>query len=408
LTISEPLLSDILDALDLSRAQPGVGFLEALFTRFNARVPFESATKILRNAEVGDPSEKPRTPEVFWADHLERGAGGTCFARVAAFDALLSALGFATRRVLGRVERDGDHAALLVSSAGGETIADVGFPLPALLPARPSSVETPLAELRVDATGRGLCVRLLGGVPEGPRSIEIFEAPVSEETYLALWRGTFQPRSRFLEEVVLRHDLGSRVVSFASGEIRVDDLHSRLRVPLIGSRPSALSELFGVEMELLERAFEIVGDPPPESKDATLSAYLETEASPAEAFAAIASREGYERLLRGVADIVAREETPTGFRLALSASADTSETSVEEDVAIDSEALRLAIVRKSGASAFRSSYRAQERAGRTFLIREAVLSGAREDLLRNDSLRGRLAGTLAVDLLAWGRMLGTS
>jgi hypothetical protein len=38
-------------------------------------------------------------------------------------------------------------------------------------------------------------------------------------------------------------------------------------------------------------------------------------------------------------------------------------------------------------------------------VREAALPGRGEELLRNDSLRGRLAGTLAVDLLAWTRML---
>ena len=74
-------VEDILEALDLSRAEPGSGFLSALFVRFNARVPFENASKIVRNAEVADLDEKPRTPEIFWQDHLERGTGGTCFAR---------------------------------------------------------------------------------------------------------------------------------------------------------------------------------------------------------------------------------------------------------------------------------------------------------------------------------------
>src|SRR5215510_5107072 len=99
-------IDDILEALDLSRAQPGIGFLEALLDRFNARVPFETATKILRSAEPLPQPEKPRWPEVFWKDHLEKGAGGTCFARVAAFGALLGGLGFRGRAVLGRVERD--------------------------------------------------------------------------------------------------------------------------------------------------------------------------------------------------------------------------------------------------------------------------------------------------------------
>jgi hypothetical protein len=44
--------------------------------------------------------------------------------------------------------------------------------------------------------------------------------------------------------------------------------------------------------------------------------------------------------------------------------------------------------------------------GETWLVREAVLAGPREDLLVNDSARGRMAGTLAVDLLAWTRTLG--
>src|SRR5262249_37541314 len=98
-------VEEILEALDLSRAQPGSGFLAALFARFNARVPFENASKIVRDAGISDPEEKARNPDLFWQEHLELGAGGTCFARVAAFGALLDALGFSTRRVLGRVER---------------------------------------------------------------------------------------------------------------------------------------------------------------------------------------------------------------------------------------------------------------------------------------------------------------
>jgi hypothetical protein len=50
-------------------------------------------------------------------------------------------------------------------------------------------------------------------------------------------------------------------------------------------------------------------------------------------------------------------------------------------------------------------FRVETRDGETWLVREATLSGAREDLLKNDHARGRLAGTLAVDLLAWTRRL---
>lgn len=408
-------LEEILDALDLSRAEPGSGFLEALFARFNARVPFENASKILRNAEILEPEARPRGPEVFWADHLAHGTGGTCFARVAAFDTLLGALGFRTRRLLGRVERDDDHAALLVETAAGKSIVDVGFPLPAILPAGAALVASAQGEIQVEPTARGVAVALRDGVPEGPRSLEIFLAPVSEEHFAAHWRETFRPGGRFLREVTLRRDLGHRTVSYARGEVRVDDLHSRLRVPVAKPREAALSELFGIRVEVLGRAFAVLGGAPDPASEgepgrpASLSAYLATEASADRALAAIASVEGYRRLVAGVAELVREEITPGGFRLTLSAASpddpDVPAATIVEEVTAGPGSQRVAVVRRQGESAFESSYRAIERGGKTYLLREAVLAGRREDLLRNDSLRGRLAGTLAVDLLAWARML---
>lgn len=401
-----PPVEEILEALDLSRAEPGSGFLAALFARFNAKVPFENASKIVRDAEVEDPAEKPRTPDVFWADHLELGAGGTCFARVAAFDAVLSGLGFRTRRTLGRVREAGDHAALFVETPDGETIADVGFPLPTLLPARPGHVETPMGTLALTpAVGEGgFAVAFEGGVPEGPRAISIGSSTVPGDVFREHWRRTFRKDALFLREVGLRRELGNRALAFSRGEVRVDDLHSRLRVPLQGRRAATLAALFDVDEALLDRALAIAGDAAPAAADTTLTAYLETDATPERAFAAIAAPAGYRRLVEGVADVSRFEETPAGFRLTLSAGGDPG-ASLEEEVAVDPAARRLSVVRRAGASEQRSSWTAATRSGGTWLLREATLPGAREDLLRNDSLRGRFAGTLAVDLLAWGRML---
>jgi hypothetical protein len=324
---------------------------------------------------------------------------------VAAFDALLSALGFRTRRVLGRVRNDYDHAALYVETPAGETIADVGFPLPALLPVRPGALETALGGMRATPTERGWHVGFEGGVPEGPRELEIFEAAVSEEEFVARWRSTFRHPAIFLKEVSLRVDRGNRAVSFARGEVRVDDLHSRLRVPLPAPRDAALAELFGVDRDVLARAFAAAGNPGPSSSNASLTAYLEADVSPEAAFAAIASPEGYRRLVGGVADVVAEERTASGYRLRLSAGGGDPGAMLEEEVTPDPDSNLLSVLRRGGSSESRSSWRAEERAGKTWLLREAALSGAREDLLRNDSLRGRLAGSLAVDLLAWARML---
>ncbi|MGH9367421.1 MAG: arylamine N-acetyltransferase [Thermoanaerobaculia bacterium] len=399
-------VEDILQALDLSRAEPGLGLLQALFSRFNARVPFETASKIERDAAVSDPESKPRRPELFWREHLERGTGGTCFARVAAFEALLRALGYRTRKILGRVSNDFDHAALIVEGSGRSWLCDVGFPLPALLPSEAGELDTPLGCVRISPMARGLHVDL-GGIPEGPRRVELFLEAVPEEEFDRLWRETFRTGSKFLSAVSLRRQLENRVISFARGQVRVDDLHSRLTVPLPDERARRLSELFEVEAELLARAFARVGDPEPESREATLTAYLEVACDPSAAFAAIATPSGYRRLLEGVGRVLPEEATSDGFLLRLEPpEAGPGEAGMLEDrVVPDLPARRLEVVRSSGRARSETFLQAQERDGKSYLLRGVRLSGPREDLLRNDSLRGRLAGSLAVDLLAWARLL---
>jgi len=400
-------VEDVLEALDLSRAQPGSGFLEALRARFNARVPFENASKIVRDRDVAIFDEKPRPPDHFWSEHLARGTGGTCFERVAAFDALLSALGFRTRKLLGKVERDDDHAALLVSTASGDTLVDVGFPLPANVPLRSGRIETALTDMDVTETPRGLRIVFSGGIPEGPGELEVFLDEVSEERFRGSWRETFRPGSRFLRALTLRTDAGHRAISFAQGALRIDDRHSRLILPLTDERAARLSDVFGVDADILREALAIAGDPPPAQAESLLTAYLETERDARSAYAAIATPEGYRRLLEGVADVVEEEKTPSGFRFELAApgSEGAPQSRLSEEVVAEEGALRLSILRRAGSREARSSYRAVRRGGRTWLLRETALPALREDLLRNDALRGRFAGTLAVDLLAWARKI---
>jgi arylamine N-acetyltransferase len=397
-------VDEILDDLELPRAEPGRGYLERLFLRFNERVPFENASKIVRHAAVSDPAAKPRDPETFWRDRIEAGSGGTCFERVAAFDALLRELRFSARLAFGRVRKDDDHSALLVELSGEQWICDAGFPLPALLPARPGRVETGVGALVVTDTDRGWRIDFDGGVPEGIRGIDVFRDPVPAERFQRRWRESFEPGANFLSDVVLHRLLENRRVSFVRGAIRIDDLHSRTHLPLPAPRAPALEALFGMDAEILEAAFAIAGDPDPDPASATIDVYLESPAPAAAAYDAIATPEGYARLLEGVADVSTERTGPSTWRSRLSAPGADPGAAIEEEVRAQPDSHTLGVTRKTGESRFA----VEDRDGQTWLVRRAILQGERSELLRNDSLRGRLAGALAVDLLAWARLVGSS
>ena len=186
--LSEPVIppTTILDALDLSRAEPGSGFLEALFARFNAKVPFENASKIVRDARGRRSGRRSRGPRRSSGPSTSTsGTGGTCFARVAAFDALLSALGVPDAApARPRPQRDDDHAALLVETPAGESIVDVGFPLPAILPARAGPRRRRArGRSRSRTTARGLRIAFVEGVAgDAARDRDVHGAPVPTET----------------------------------------------------------------------------------------------------------------------------------------------------------------------------------------------------------------------------------
>ena len=403
-------IDEILESLDLSRAQPGVGFLEALFTRFNARVPFENATKILRDREIADPAAKPRTPEIFWADHLALGSGGTCFARVAAFDALLSALGFRTRRLLGRVGRDFDHAGLAVDTPAGEVLADVGFPLPGLIPAGAERVETSLAELAVERTERGMRVEWLDGVPDGPRALELFDAEVSAAEY----DGALAPDVRAGVEVP--------DASLDAPRSRQPNRFLRGRGGARGRpalAPADAGRTGGRAGDALGSVWDRPGDPRAgpgvvRRRPTDPSRVDPDRLSRGDGLSRgslLAHRAGRGLPRPGGEGRGGRVAGADGHRIppdpASPGAPREAETAAVDEVSPEPSSLTIRLERRMRASASpaRSSYAAQRRGGKTYLLRELRLEGSREDLLRNDSMRGRLAGSLALDLLAWARML---
>jgi arylamine N-acetyltransferase len=383
-------LEQRLDLLGLAPRAPDLDFLRRIFLAFNERVPFESASKIARR-------RRPEEPDFFWREHEELGTGGTCFARVAAFEALVRDAGFCLDRVLGRVEAPADHAALVGRLDGRLWLVDAGFPLPDLLPIEAGEIETFLGTLAVDLSGGQARIAFASGPRAGMR-VTIDPRPVSEVAFRQAWDRTFEPDAFFRKNLVLLLHGPHRAMRFARGEVQILDAHSRARIPIRGARASRLSDAFGIDAGILEEALAAAGDPEPELSGARIEAYLDTERAE-ELFDRLATADGYRRFASGLGEV---EVTARGSReLEVRIRAQGSAAAIER-VRIDPERRVLEIERDGGLPLTGVAVEPGGPPGR--LVRYARFPDAREEFLRIDAGRGRIAGLLAMDLLAISRL----
>jgi N-acetyltransferase len=389
-------LDGVLEALAVERRAPDRRLLEQLFDAFNAKVPFESATKILRG------HDRPAAgllvaPEEFWDDFLEKGSGGTCFARVEGFCALATGLGFSPRKILGSVEKPGDHAALLIEAGGVPHLCDVGFPLPGVLGLEPGEGVLPLAEYRLEVgQGRARFEYLSG--PRAGESVRFDLSEVSSAAFNERWQATFSAPSKFLDNVVLLKQEPHRAIRFYRGVVSVDDAHTRTRIPVSAPRAVKLERIFEISGDLLSRAFALAGDPEPESRAARIEAFLPDHRAE-EMFRFVASPEGYLRFLAGVGEARLISEAPNGFTVGLCG---PEGAEIAEEVSVAPDGRSLEVAREAGLR--RTGFRVEDFRGISRIVRFAELPDAREEFLRSDAGRGRIAGLLAMDLLALSRL----
>jgi hypothetical protein len=387
---------DVLAALGVTRPPPDIRGLAVVFDAFNRVVPFESASKIRRNAAIDALSDKPRVPDVFWSEHLELGTGGTCFARVAAFAELAAALGFPSRKIVGSIGSPSSHAALLFSLDGRTWLADVGFPLPEIRPLESGSYESALGSCVLDAGPSRAALSVVSG-PERGLVVEYPLSAVSDDAFRAAWVRTFSPSSVFLKDVVLRRLDAHRVLRFSRGEVVVTDAYSRAVVPLLADRTAKLADLFSMDASVIGDALSIAGDPEPSRITARVEAFGEMPDAE-RAFAELASTEGYRRYLAGLGDVQVEAAGPNALRAVIRNAA--GDAAVEEiEIAREEEVVR---VRRADGLAD-SGFALDRRSGDPRMVRFANLPDAREEFLKSDLGRGRIAGILAMDLLALSR-----
>jgi arylamine N-acetyltransferase len=131
------VLRDFMKHFGISPTGSPRSLLSGIVSAF-AGLPYENITKIIKQAESGTPRKARRYPEEVIRNHIDWGAGGTCFSLTCALLHLVRALGWRAEYILAdRRYGQNTHCALLIWIDGIPHLLDPGFliidpvPLPA-------------------------------------------------------------------------------------------------------------------------------------------------------------------------------------------------------------------------------------------------------------------------------------
>ena len=120
-------LSDFMQYFGISPDESRRQLLDRVVTAF-AGIPYENLTKIIKRAETGSDEKARRYPDEVIHDHIDWGAGGTCFSLTAALAQLVHELGWEAEYILAdRSYGSNTHCALLIRIDGVWHLLDPGF-----------------------------------------------------------------------------------------------------------------------------------------------------------------------------------------------------------------------------------------------------------------------------------------
>jgi arylamine N-acetyltransferase len=188
-------LLDFLNYYRIPQDAPHRMLLDRLVVEF-AKLPYENITKIIKRAEAGSDEKARRYPEEVIRDHINWGAGGTCFSLTSALAHLVRGLGWKAEYILAdRNYGQNTHCALLVWIDDVPHLLDPGFlivnPIP-LPDGRPEEIRTAFNGLILVPEERQNRV-LLSTVRNGSLTYRLTYkiSPVDEEEFLKAWDASF-------------------------------------------------------------------------------------------------------------------------------------------------------------------------------------------------------------------------
>lgn len=262
--LSAELKTAVLNRLNLPEQAPSLRYLDQLIGAYVQSVPWESAFRMVRRAEVADTAVCPRWPEMFWQDNIERGGGGTCFESNYAFFALLQALGFEGYLTINNMgDTIGCHTAIVVLLDGQKWLVDAGLPLYAPLPISPRGVmvrTTSFRTYRVRPDGENRYQIERWPHPQ-LNAFTVVDEPVADAAYRQALTNDYGETGLFLDRLIINKVINGAAHRFNVWErplaINRFDWGRRTDIELNGDVITAVSQHFQIDEPTIRQAFAL-------------------------------------------------------------------------------------------------------------------------------------------------------
>ena len=223
-TLPADLRDRVLTRFGVAAGLPSPAHLNDLIYAYTRHVPWESASRIARRAQMATTADCPRQPVEFWELALSEGSGGTCFESNAAFFSLLQSLGYDGYLTINDMPpKVACHTAIVIQLDGQKWLVDAGLPVFVPIPLDPngpSRCESPFLDYVVTPADNDH-YRVQRHPHPKHEAFTLIDRPVTWPAYLAATTADYEPAGLFLNEVVLNKIVGGRfwrptTVSFGS------------------------------------------------------------------------------------------------------------------------------------------------------------------------------------------------
>jgi hypothetical protein len=229
---------------------------ERIVGAFSA-LPWENLTKFLRKAQAGSGVPRLRGPATVIREHIELGAGGTCFSMTAALGEILRSAGLDCAPAMADMSHGKNiHCALLVWTPQGLLLADPGYLVPEpvpLDPARRTVLDLQGLEMSWEPLDGGKAYDL-HTIENGSRQwrYRLRTAPVSPGEFRRHWESSFDAPG--MNSLHLNRRIDGGRISAHNENLRVIRPGRSLNEKLTDDFPGRVSSLFGLDRGLAEAA----------------------------------------------------------------------------------------------------------------------------------------------------------